>query len=97
MEEKVPCRTPTKGRDGVTNLPRWKFDLIREAIHAVLQDGDIGFRDLTDAVRPRIPADRLAEIGSLGWHVTSVKLELEVRGEIARVAGKSPQVLTRTT
>jgi len=64
MEEKVTCRTPTEGRDGVTNLPKWKFDAIQSAILTVLK-----------------------------WHVTSVKLEMEVRGEIERIPGRVPQRL----
>lgn len=33
-------------------------------------------------------------MGKLGWHVVTVKLELEVRGEIRRTSDKSPQILT---
>jgi hypothetical protein len=29
-------------------------------------------------------------LGSLGWHITTVRLEMEVRGEIERVPGKRP-------
>ena len=92
-EPRVACRTPTKGRDGATNIPEWKFNLLRDAIHTVLTKGDVPFSKLTDHIRPLISEDELARLGSLGWHTTSVKLELEVRGEIERVAGSKPQVL----
>lgn len=94
MEEKVVCRTPTEGRDGVTNLPKWKFDAIRSAILSTLETGDIPFSQLKDAVNSRLTEDELAHLGSLGWHTTSVKLEMEVRGEIRRIDGPGPQMLT---
>lgn len=92
-EEKVACRTPAKGRDGETNIPAWKFALLRGAIRDSLADGPVLFSALKEAVRPRLGEDDLARLGSLGWHLTTVKLELEVRGEIERVSGASPQEL----
>lgn len=95
-EDRVLCRTPTEGREGGTRIPRWKFDVLRKAIlHAVAGAGPEGlpFSQLTGAVRQRLSADDLARLGSPGWHVTTVKLELEVRGEIARLPGVAPQRL----
>lgn len=95
-EEKVGCRTPAEGRDGVTNIPKWKFDLLRVHIVALVEDaGDDGlpFKGLSDRVAERLTADEKAKLGSVGWHVTCVKLELEVRGEIARRAGSGPQII----
>lgn len=34
--------------------------------------------------------ERRANLGSVGWYATTVKLALEVRGEIRRVPGASP-------
>ncbi len=93
MEERIACRTPTKGRDGVTNIPKWKFDAIRQAILAVLKRGELPFSELREAVRQEMSQGDLSKLGSLGWHVTSVKLELEVRREIERIPGKAPQRL----
>lgn len=95
-DERVLCRTPTPGREGGTRIPRWKFDMVRKAIlHAVAGAGPEGlpFSQLPGAVKARLSADGLARLGSLGWHVTTVKLELEVRGEIERVPGATPQRL----
>lgn len=97
---KTPCRTPAEGRDGVTNIPTWKFLSIREAILAALDDaGDAGvpFSQLKDAVADRLSAEDLADLGSVGWHMTSVKLEMEVRGEVGRKVGSGPQIVIRTT
>ena len=45
-------------------------------------------------------ADRLSEdvrqrLGSVAWHTTTVKLNMEVDGELERVAGAKPQHLVR--
>ncbi len=91
-EPRVACRTPAEGRDGVTNIPAWKFDLVRGHIAAVLGDGaPQSCTDVRDAVGARLSAEETQALGKLGWHVITVKLELEVRGEIARVAAKRPQ------
>jgi len=94
--DRTPCRTPAEGRDGVTNIPTWKFDTIRAAILKILAEGDCRWGDLTEKVRGKLAADDLTNMGKLGWHVTSVKLELEVRGEIKRLGGKGPQIISLT-
>jgi len=50
---KVTCRTPTAGRDGTTQIPKWKYDSIRQAILDVIEtapDGQIAFSKLADLV-----------------------------------------------
>ena len=89
--EKVACRTPAVGRDGVTNIPKWKFDAVRAAILDTLTKGPVFFKDLNEAVAERLDEASLAELGNLGWHVVTVKLELEVRGEVMRLDVKGPQ------
>ena len=92
-EPRVTCRTPNKDKPGTTRVPQWKFDLLRGAIRDVLARGPCAFRDLGEQVGGRLTPADLDRLGSLGWHVTSVKLELEVRGEIARVPGSGAQIL----
>ncbi len=92
--DKTACRTPAIGRDGVTNIPTWKFDCIRRAILDELNYADCRWSDLTDHSRARLTADELSDMGKLGWNVVTVKLELEVRREIRRTSDKSPQILT---
>ena len=94
-QERVACRTPAQGRDGVTRVPRWKFDLLRRLILEVVgQAGQDGarFSDLAGAVKTRLSAEERAALGSVGWHVTTVKLEMEVAGDLRRLPG-SPQRL----
>ncbi|HHS89007.1 MAG TPA: hypothetical protein ENJ26_01405 [Rhodobacteraceae bacterium] len=96
-EPKTVCRTPTKGRDGSTSIPTWKYEAVRTAIlDAVRNAGADGlaFKDLSGEVKRRLSADELARLGSVMWHTTSVKLNMEVQGELCRLPGKGPQRLT---
>lgn len=87
-EAKVACRTPAT--DGVTNIPEWKFLAVRRAIRAALAAGELPFKGFKDRVGEHLTEEELSNLGSLGWHSTTVKLELEVRGEVTRLPG-SPQ------
>lgn len=85
---KIECRTPTKGRDGVTRIAKWKYDCVHAAIlQAVRSAGPDGFAfsDLKECVRKALSPDQLKDLGSLGWYVTTVKLNMEVEGDIARL------------
>lgn len=94
-DDRVECRTPNSGRSGSTRVPVWKFDMIRDAILEILEAHPEGlpFADLPALVQERIPPSRRSELGSIGWHTTTIKLELEVRGDIERVPGSNPQLL----
>ena len=94
--ERTPCRTPAEGRDGVTNIPTWKFEAIQRGIMNVLERGDCPWGQLTELVKAELTEKELADMGKLGWHVISVKLELEVRGDIYRLKQKGPQVISKT-
>ena len=95
-EEKVVCRTPTPGKTGTTSIPKWKYDCLQSSILDSVGNDGIAFTDLGNAVREHLTEDQLSRLGSLMWHVTSVKLNMEVEGEIERVPGRSPQFLRRS-
>lgn len=78
------------GKQGV-NIDKGKYDTVREAIEETLraQPGTT-FSELTDEVGRKI-GDVFD--GSVGWYVVSVKLDLEARGVLERVDGRSPQRL----
>ncbi len=82
------------GKQGV-NIDRSKYDTVRQAIEETLraQPGTT-FGELTDAVNRRI-GDSFD--GSVAWYVVSVKLDLEARGVLERVDGRSPQRLRLVT
>ena len=91
MSEKTTCRTPNAS--GTTNIPTWKFGALRTAILDAVGSEGIAFADLKPAVAKRLDADTLSRLGSLGWHLTTVKLEMEVASDIRRVQGSKPQKL----
>ncbi len=89
MGERMMTLQPD-GKQGV-NIDRAKYDAIRQAIlDSLAEERAISFSRLHEAVSARLsePFD-----GSIGWYTTTVKLDLEARGEIERVYGKSPQVV----
>jgi hypothetical protein len=85
-EDRTACRTPNG--DGSTNIPSRTFDLCRAAIPAELDtNAPVRVAEMPDRVGHRLTADGRDRPGSPGWHVTAVRLEMEVRGEIARLEG----------
>jgi hypothetical protein len=95
-ELKVTCQTPTPGKKP-TQIPKWKYDLLRDAILKVLPTSGEGllFTELPDKVASILDPQDLAKLGSVGWYTTTVKLDMEVRGEIERVPKVIPQRLLR--
>ena len=92
-DSKVLCRTPTPDKQP-KRIDQWKFDAVRTAILDVLKSSpELPFQDLPDRVGRALGSDDRANLGSLGWYTTTVKLELEVRGEIERVPDVTPQRL----
>jgi len=53
----------------------------------------IGFTELRTLAKDQMEEDVLSRLGSWGWHFTTVKLNLEVQGEIKRAEGTGPQKL----
>ena len=89
MTERIMTLHPA-GKQGV-NIDKSKYDMVRQTIEEVLQaQPGITFSGLTDAV-----GERIGDVfeGSVGWYVVSVKLDLEARGVLERVDGRSPQRL----
>ncbi|MXY95257.1 MAG: hypothetical protein F4047_11565 [Caldilineaceae bacterium SB0670_bin_27] len=89
MTERIMTLHPA-GKQGV-NIDKGKYDMVRQAIEETLQaQPGITFSGMTKAVDQRI-GDVFD--GSISWYVTSVKLDLEARGVLERVDGRSPQRL----
>jgi len=95
-DEKVVCETPTPGKQP-TRIHKWKYEAVRRAIlKAVPKKGEgVLFKDLSKQVSGFLSAEEKADLGSIGWYTTCVKLDMEVKGEIKRLAGSSPQMLVR--
>ena len=95
-ESKIVCETPTPGKKP-TRIDRWKYDLVRAAILDAVPADEWGveFKELPALVGARIPAERQEKLGSVSWYTTTVKLDLEVKGELERVPGSKPQRIRR--
>ncbi|MDE0076711.1 MAG: hypothetical protein OXO50_04280 [Caldilineaceae bacterium] len=86
MTERIMTLHPA-GKQGV-NIDKGKYDMVREAIEETLRaQPGITFSALTEEVGRRI-GDVFD--GSVSWYVVSVKLDLEARGVLERVDGRSP-------
>ena len=95
-EPKVLCKTPTPGKQG-TRIPKWKYDSVRAAIRKAVPKGagGVALRSLPALVKKHLPAEHRKNLGSVSWHFICVKLDLEVRGELERIRGSSPQRIRR--
>ena len=89
MKDKIRTLHPEK-KQGV-NISKEKYDIIRSAILCVLQrHKEITFMNLSRAVEKEVNGNF---DGSVTWYVTTVKLDMEARGEIKRVPSSRPQLV----
>jgi 3-methyladenine DNA glycosylase AlkD len=89
MEESILTQHPD-GKQGVRILKR-RYDLISDAILANLREADtLSFKEMTSRL-----VEQLQESfdGKVAWYVVTVKLDLEARGLIEQIPGKSPMQL----
>jgi len=85
-----------EGKQGV-NIERRRYDGMRRALLKSIPRAaqGVSFRDVYELVLEHLDPDVFDARVSVGWYVVTVKLDLEARGEIARVEGKGPQRLRR--
>ncbi len=89
MKDIVKTLHPQK-KQGV-NISREKYDMIRKAIMSELRaNKEMTFMKLSRAVEKIV---RGKFDGSVMWYVTTVKLDLEARGEVKRVPNSRPQLV----
>ena len=93
-EERVVCETPTPGKKP-TRIHKWKYDLLRRIILEIVAEGTDGveFRNLPGLIEGRLSPEQRENLGSVSWYTISVKLDMEVKGEIERVPRAKPQKL----
>lgn len=89
-EEKILTLHPDEDKQGV-NISRSKYEMIRQAIlNAIRSQGSVSYQGLVSLIDYNL---RNRFEGSIQWYVTTVKLDLEARGEIERIPGKGEQML----
>lgn len=95
-EERVQTLHPDPDKQGLS-VVKWKYEAVRQLIlDAVPADGEgIAFSQLPTVVREGLEPQLLQDLGSVNWYTTSVKLDLEARGEIRRLPGRGRQRLVR--
>jgi hypothetical protein len=96
-QDRVVCRTPTPDSQP-KRIERCRFDAVLRATLEVLPNRAPGvafMSELPGLVEQTLTPEERATLGSAGWYATTVKLELDVRGEIVRVPRSSPQRLIR--
>lgn len=90
ISEKVTALHPDPEKQP-TQIDRDKYEAMRAAIlKAIEEHGELAFKALAQEAEARL--EGVFE-GSIGWYVTTVKLDLEARDLLERIPGKSPQVL----
>ena len=88
--EHIQTLHPDPGKQGV-RIDKGKYDVVRKTILSVLkQNGGMTFTELAAWVEDEL---RGSFEGSVMWYLTTVKLDLEARGEIHRVANSNPQLI----
>ena len=89
MKDTIHTLHPQK-KQGV-KISKEKYEIIRKAILCVLQaEKEITFMNLSRAVEKQVNGNFE---GSVTWYVTTVKLDLEARGQIKRVTNSRPQLV----
>jgi hypothetical protein len=89
MKDTIRTLHPQK-KQGV-NISREKYEIIHKAILAALgKNKEMPFMKLARAVEKEV-RDNFE--GSVTWYVTTVKLDMEARGEIKRVPNSRPQLV----
>ncbi len=93
-DERITCHTPTPGKKP-TRIHKWKYDLLRGIILDILAGSADGleFRSLPCLIDTRLTPEQRANLGSVSWYTTTVKLDMEVKRDIERVPGARPQRL----
>jgi len=89
MRDVIRTLHPEK-KQGV-NINKQKYETIRTAILSTLEvEKEMTFMNLSRAVEKKVNGNF---DGSVTWYVTTVKLDMEARGEIKRVPNSRPQLV----
>ncbi|WKZ34498.1 MAG: hypothetical protein QY332_12835 [Anaerolineales bacterium] len=89
-DETVLALNPDPTKQAV-RIEKAKYDIVRRAILENLQ----AFGPMTFMKLGGLVADQLQEDfdGSISWYYTTVKLDMEARGELRRVPKSRPQLV----
>lgn len=81
---------PDPTKQGV-RIEKAKYDVVRETILSILHTyGPMTFTEVATMVEDQLQGNF---DGSVMWYYTTVKLDMEARGELRRVPKSKPQVV----
>ena len=87
MSETIQTINPDPNKKGV-NISKQKYDVIHSAICTCLKSAGVAsLASIMNAVKEEV-GDNFE--GSVGWYVTTVKLDMEGKGELVCDRSKSP-------
>lgn len=94
--KRIQTRHPQRGKS-MPRIDARKYAVVRTAVLKVVPKAKTGipFSELATRVAEKLPGPVRRTLGSVSWYTTTVKLDLEARGEIERISGITPQRIRR--
>jgi hypothetical protein len=94
--KRIQTRHPQRGKT-MPRIDAEKYTAVRRAVLKVVPKAKNGipFSELAIRVAEELPEPVRRILGSVSWYTTTVKLDLEARGEIERITGITPQRIRR--
>jgi hypothetical protein len=89
MEQKKQLKHPA-GKKAIS-MDMEKYELLKKAVlNCLKEEGELTHKEMFEAIAKSFKKNRTKFAGSVEWHMEWVKLDLEARKEIKRVADSSP-------
>jgi len=87
MENKIQLKHPA-GKKAV-RIDKDKYDVMSNTILNCLKNKELTHTELLKAVTDNFKMNKIKFIGSIGWYMESVKLDLEANRQIERYKDKA--------
>ena len=89
MEQKIQLQHPV-GKKAIS-MDTEKYELLKKTIlNGLKKEGALSHKEMFKVISESFKKNRTKFVGSVEWHMEWVKLDLEARKEIKRVADTSP-------
>ena len=93
MEQRIQLKHPTDKK--AISMDKNKYDVLKDALLNYLKTkGESTHTEIIQAITEDFKKNKTKFDGSVSWHLEWVKLDLEARKEIKRIADKSPVIFT---
>ncbi len=89
MEQKIQLKHPA-GKKAI-NMDKEKYEYMKKAILNCLEkEGESTHKEMLENITENFKMNKTLFEGSIEWHMEWVKLDLEARKKITRIANTSP-------